>query len=323
MTRIPYIFIGSSRHAKKYVELIAGCLGSDVICSPWWHEDNFPLGESALEALCKKTVLYEFAIFVATADDLLLSEDASHRAMRDNVLFEHGLFTGALGRRRTFLFAPGGIKIPTDLAGITIIYYNPLDYIASVSDGCGKILNHIQREMSIARFSLLPSASVAVNYYQNFLLPVCCSLHMASLPIIIGEVQRNIKGFVFNAIVPEILERDYKNFAELERRKRGWREVQVFGPLHRRYCVSGSYDRGHLSLYDVPTGLSASFEAVRLFLGSDHIGAAEDFTLCMRRELECFKATLNILIQENPNTRRNARILADPDSGSEPIGAVK
>lgn len=42
------------------------------------------------------------------------------------MLFECGLFMGALGRRRTFLFAPKGthIELPTDLRGLAIAKYS-------------------------------------------------------------------------------------------------------------------------------------------------------------------------------------------------------
>ena len=52
-------------------------------------------------------------------------------APRDNIVFELGLFMGALGRSRTFLVQPrgAGLKVPSDLMGIT-----PLTYEAGLSD---------------------------------------------------------------------------------------------------------------------------------------------------------------------------------------------
>ena len=44
---------------------------------------------------------------------------------RDNVVFEAGLFGGALGIRRTFILHARGAKLPTDLLGLTTIRYDP------------------------------------------------------------------------------------------------------------------------------------------------------------------------------------------------------
>lgn len=65
------------------------------------------------------------AVFVLTPDDLRIQDGPPARVARDNVLFELGLFMGALGRGRTF-----GVKcshcvldLPTDLHGVTWIEF--------------------------------------------------------------------------------------------------------------------------------------------------------------------------------------------------------
>src|ERR687892_694732 len=44
---------------------------------------------------------------------------------RDNVVFEAGLFGGALGIRRTFILHAHGTKLPSDLLGLTSVRYDP------------------------------------------------------------------------------------------------------------------------------------------------------------------------------------------------------
>jgi predicted nucleotide-binding protein len=41
------------------------------------------------------------------------------------VVFEAGLFGGALGIRRTFILHANGSKLPSDLLGLTSIRYDP------------------------------------------------------------------------------------------------------------------------------------------------------------------------------------------------------
>jgi predicted nucleotide-binding protein len=45
----------------------------------------------------------DFAILVLAADDIVESRDATHNAPRDNVIREHGFFTGGLGRGRVYI----------------------------------------------------------------------------------------------------------------------------------------------------------------------------------------------------------------------------
>jgi predicted nucleotide-binding protein len=67
----------------------------------------------------------DFAILVVTARDTLSTRSKVLQVGRDNVLFEFGLFLGALGSERAFLLVDRASPavLPTDLGGIT-----PLDF---------------------------------------------------------------------------------------------------------------------------------------------------------------------------------------------------
>jgi hypothetical protein len=58
-------------------------------------------------------------------DDDVESRSEKAQAPRDNVVFELGLFMGALGPERTYMVLPAGVdlKLPSDLAGITYLPY--------------------------------------------------------------------------------------------------------------------------------------------------------------------------------------------------------
>jgi predicted nucleotide-binding protein len=62
-------------------------------------------------------------------DDKVISRKIESGAPRDNAVFELGLFMGALSRNRTFLLTPKGVgvKIPSDLLGLTPLFYSPGD----------------------------------------------------------------------------------------------------------------------------------------------------------------------------------------------------
>jgi predicted nucleotide-binding protein len=59
-------------------------------------------------------------------DDVIFSRGKRFDGPRDNVIFELGLFTGALGRKRTFVVSPSGkkLKVPSDLLGINFVQYS-------------------------------------------------------------------------------------------------------------------------------------------------------------------------------------------------------
>ncbi len=69
----------------------------------------------------------DFAAFVFAQDDWTSNpSDATatgQASPRDNVVFEAGLFGGALGMRRTFILHAKGAKLPTDLLGMTSVRY--------------------------------------------------------------------------------------------------------------------------------------------------------------------------------------------------------
>jgi len=85
----------------------------------------FGLSEGTLESLVIAIEEYDFAVLALTPDDLVTSRSLPVQAPRDNVLFELGLFMGALGRNRTYLLfdRTAQLKLPTDLAGVTAATY--------------------------------------------------------------------------------------------------------------------------------------------------------------------------------------------------------
>jgi hypothetical protein len=80
-------------------------------------------------------------VFIIAPDDQTISRDKQQASVRDNVLFEFGLFLGQLGRSRVFgvVCSPAdsgvSLKIPTDLFGVNMPHYQNLtkdDLIASM-----------------------------------------------------------------------------------------------------------------------------------------------------------------------------------------------
>jgi hypothetical protein len=121
----PKVFIGSSKKNLRTAKVLGEGLEQDaeVII---WDEGVFGLNRGILEQLLNKLDDFDFAVLLLAPDDIVFSNDELKVSTRDNVLFELGLFMGRLGRDRVFIVYDESIKlkIPSDLAGITLAPYD-------------------------------------------------------------------------------------------------------------------------------------------------------------------------------------------------------
>src|SRR5262245_57216027 len=125
MAYVPRVFIGSSSAGKSIAAALESQLRPHMKCQLWF-EDTFTPSRTTIETL--ETIArseVDFAVLVLTPDDLRDRGHGAKEVARDNVLFEMGLFMGALGRGRTF-----GVKcdhcaidVPTDLHGVTWVQF--------------------------------------------------------------------------------------------------------------------------------------------------------------------------------------------------------
>src|SRR5436189_5632978 len=121
----PRIFLGSSGAQAKLVQAITRGLEDVADVEPW--TTTFNPGRSTLDRLVELSQEVDFAAFVFAQDDWTTTDpsESGEASPRDNVVFEAGLFGGALGIRRTFILHANGAKLPTDRPGLTSIRYDP------------------------------------------------------------------------------------------------------------------------------------------------------------------------------------------------------
>ena len=120
----PSLFIGSSSQGLPVAHALQQEL--DQVCRPRvWPEGVFEPTETIFGSLLKMTQSSDFAALVFTPDDSVVTRGAEVTVARDNVVFELGLFLGALGSRRVFIIQPRDLNLtlPSDLAGVTRLYY--------------------------------------------------------------------------------------------------------------------------------------------------------------------------------------------------------
>jgi len=120
MNKRPYVFIGSSMEGLDAAKAIQANL-EHVAETHIWSQGLFGLSGGTLQSLVKVADKFDFAILLLTPDDLTTSRGQENASPRDNVIFELGLFIGAIEQDRVFIIADreAQMKMPSDLAGIS------------------------------------------------------------------------------------------------------------------------------------------------------------------------------------------------------------
>src|SRR5262245_21202305 len=152
----PRIFLGSSKQQEKLLRALARGLEDVAYVEPW--TTSFNPGTTALERLLELTQEVDFATFVFAWDDWTSTSpsaspppESAQASPRDNVVFEAGLFGGALGMRRTFILHASGSKLPSDLLGFTCIRYGEATTAAEMRMINQKLRKAIENEGRVAR----------------------------------------------------------------------------------------------------------------------------------------------------------------------------
>src|SRR5512145_494210 len=152
----PRIFLGSSGKQEKLLAALTRGLEDVARVEPW--TTSFHAGTTTLERLLELSREVDFAAFVFARDDWTSANvaaapppESGQAAPRDNVVFEAGLFGGALGMRRTFILHASGSKLPSDLLGLTSIRYGEVTTAAEMRVVNQKLRKAIEDAGRVAR----------------------------------------------------------------------------------------------------------------------------------------------------------------------------
>lgn len=143
------IFVGSSSEALRVAKAVQAELAGDFEVIPW-DQGVFALSKSAMESLLVILDSADAGIFVLRGDDLVTKRDETRPGVRDNVLFELGMFFGRLGPDRTFMLTEHGsdVSLPSDLSGLMTATYEHAGtgtaLRANVGPACTQIRNQLE-----------------------------------------------------------------------------------------------------------------------------------------------------------------------------------
>ena len=128
------IFMGSSSEAAEYMEGIAVHLENLKMKPLLWNATGkgiFIPNVNTIDSLIAIAERVDAAVFIFNADDKTWNDKSSLEStntVRDNVLFEYGLFMGKLGKNNVCFICKGNPKVASDLKGITYINGDEGDY---------------------------------------------------------------------------------------------------------------------------------------------------------------------------------------------------
>lgn len=145
----PRIFIGSSTEALDIAYAIQENLEHDSNPTVW-TQGIFEISSNSLDDLIQALNNFDFGIFVFKPDDITEMRSNKLNTVRDNVIFELGLFIGKLGKRRVFFVLPDSTRdfhLPTDLLGVTAGKYNSIREDGNLKAALGPFCNQVRKKI--------------------------------------------------------------------------------------------------------------------------------------------------------------------------------
>jgi hypothetical protein len=305
MDRKINVFIGGSSEAlnvaKKVGEILTDSGKFNVVI---WNKDTFTYNESFLSSLIKASLIYDFGIFVASSDDLALIRKNVNEIPRDNVIFEYGLFLGALGNKKTFLLQEDTCKLPTDLLGYTTPRYKAKFTPKEWTELVGSIANEMNKQFLKSEIQVLPSTSLAIGYFNSFISKVSKHIFEADGSIL-NKSKLEHEDVSIEVKIPNKLSDDVGAKAFVHYKEESLKIDEIGDPKRPfpvRFYKSDGDDK--LTIIDIPTTLNSIRPSINLLLPDTGLGINEDKIKLERKEVENFKRTLEYLIEQNDYSKK-------------------
>lgn len=168
----PKIFVASSVEGLDVAYPLQVNLQHDADVTVW-SQGVFSLSVTPLDSITEALNASDFGIFVFSPDDETLMRGEIGQTVRDNVIFELGLFIGKLGKRRCFIVMPDNVdlRIPTDLVGVTPAKYSGRRIKSEIAASLGPACHEIRQAMKLQglhdedKFSL---KKIPANDHDNY-----------------------------------------------------------------------------------------------------------------------------------------------------------
>ncbi|MFV5694398.1 STING domain-containing protein [Flavobacterium sp. LB3P122] len=294
----PKIFIGSSTAGLPIAQKVKNYLSVSGNCFLWKEKDIWEPNRSTFDNLIRMSNYFDFGIFVATADDLTLTNDKLVIESRDNVILEMSIFLGAMGHNKSFLLVEEGLKLPTDFNGIYMPRFNRLSD-ESISNACDSYIAKINEHYSLGHLSLYPTTALAIGYYKNFVADLVESLQTVENLEIDGNTYSDFK---LKIVIPKNLKGMIREKASMFYKRNGFIGNQIKAKFrsHFLWFQFDQKNKPNAIMYDMPSTLTGVDDAIELILQKGFKGRTKMQELIEEKELNNFRRVLQMQIDESP-----------------------
>jgi len=168
----PKLFLGSSSEGLGIAYALQENLEPDAEVTVW-TQGIFEPSQFVLEALLTTLQSSDLGVFVFSPDDVATIRGTDTPVVRDNVLFELGLFVGRLGRQRSVFLVPKGsnLHIPSDLHGVTALSFDANRSDGSLNAALGPAANKIRNTLKKINASNTSETESAAETPSEWTLP--------------------------------------------------------------------------------------------------------------------------------------------------------
>ena len=288
----PKIFIGSSSSGYNVAKEVKSYLLGLADVYLWKDSAVWELNQSTFDNLLRMSNYFDFGVFVATSDDLTMTNDRLVIEPRDNVILEMALFLGAIGKNKSFLLVEDGIKLPSDFNGIYMPRFKQGDS-DSIKTSCDEFIAKINEHYQLGHLSLYPTTALAIGYYKNFLSGLVESVQNA-MPI-------EIEGMVYNdfkikVVMPVDLKGMIRQKADLFYKRHGLVEnaIKTQFRKHPAWFRLDPKSAPLALMYDKPSTMTGIDDAIEMILQKGFQGRTKMQEIIEQRELNNFIVILNI-----------------------------
>lgn len=303
----PKIFIGSSTAGYPIAEKVKTYLSKIGDCFLWQEPDVWETNRSTFDNLIRMSNYFDFGVFVATADDLTLTNDKLVIEPRDNVILEMSLFLGSMGHNKSFLLVEDGVKLPSDFSGIYMPRFDKTKD-ETIEAACSAYISKIEEHYQLGHLSLYPTTALAIGYYKNFVADLVESVQTAENLEFNGVIYTDFK---LKVVIPSDLKGMIREKAAVFYKRNGLfaNDIKAKFRKHHLWFQLDPKNAPTAIMYDMPSTLTGVDDAIELILQKGYKGRTKMQNLIEQKELNNFRRVLQMQIDSSPFAQATVEII--------------